>query len=73
MITVTSGSTVYAGQGYPSRNICNIVYNLLNNIIDYIYIHFLYLTNNPCVLLFVGYRGSIFMLYNPLLEPIKLL
>ena len=38
--------------------ILNIVYNLLNNIVYYIYIHFLYLINNPGVLLYVGfYRG----------------
>ena len=31
----------------------------------------IYLTNNPRVLKYVCYRGSIFMLYNPLLETIS--
>ena len=35
--------------------ILNIVYNLLNNIVYYIYIYFLYLINNHRVLLYVGF------------------
>ena len=38
--------------------ILNIVYNLLNNIVYYIYIHFLYLINNPGVLLYVGFYSG---------------
>ena len=42
---------LYTGSKSTSCIILNSVYNLLNNIVDYIYIYFLCLINNPPVLL----------------------
>ena len=43
-----------ASQLFASFLILYIIF--FNNIVYYIYIHFLYLINNHCVLLYVGYR-----------------
>ena len=55
----TPGS-VFRGCAYTDSKstpciILNIVYNLLNNIVDYIYIHFLYLINNHLAIEYIYY------------------
>ena len=61
MVGIQKSTTVWIITCTGSKStpciILNIVYNLLNNIVDYIHINFLYLINNPGVLLYVGYRG----------------
>ena len=69
------GNITCTGSKSPFSIILNIVYNLklsfLNNIFYYIYIYFLYLINNVCVILYVGHRGWIIRLHNSLLELIN--